>query len=116
MEQSLHLPSAGNFRRNKNKVKEGLNIEVVNAYFLGGYKIFLSFSGGAQRVINFEPIFTRYVKGYYSKYFLPENFQKFIVSNGNIYWGKNEDVIFPVSFLLHSRHGVTQKEEVLYMI
>ena len=88
----------------------------MNAHFLGGHKIFLNFSNGLQRIINFQPIFNKYVKGYYAKYFLPENFKKFIINNGNIYWGKNEDVIFPVLFLLKSKQGVTQKEEVLYVI
>ena len=92
-----------------------MNLKIVKAHFLGGYKILLTFSNGMQRIINFQPIFNKYVKGYYSKHFIPENFKKFIIKNGNIYWGKNEEVIFPVSFLSKSKHGITQKEEVLYV-
>lgn len=116
MEQSLHLSSKSRIRRDNNKNKEEQNVKIVKAYFLGGYKILLNFSDGRQRIINFLPIFKKYVKGYYSKYFLSENFKRFIVENGNIYWGENEEVIFTVSFLLNSRYGITQKEEVLYVI
>ena len=48
-------------------------------------------------------------------YFSPLEFKKFIVENGNIYWGKNEDVVFPADLLLK---GKEQKiaEEILYII
>ncbi len=84
--------------RDNNKKKKEQNLTIVKANLLGGYKILLTFSEGLQRIIDFQPIFNKYVKGYYSKYYLPENFKKFIVENGNIYWGKNEGVIFSVSF------------------
>jgi len=58
----------------------------------------------------------KYVKGFYAKYLIPANFKKFEVANGNIFWGKDEEVIFPVSFLYNSKYGRTQKEEVLYVI
>lgn len=37
-----------------------------------------------------------------------------MVKNGNIYWGKNEDVIFTVSLLLEEENGLV--EETLSVI
>lgn len=39
------------------------------------------------------------MKGENLNYFAPQNFKKFI-RNGNVYWGKDEDVIFPIELLL----------------
>ena len=43
--------------------------------------------------------------------------KKFIVNNGNIYWGKNEEVIFPVSaFFKDTVLNAKAPEELLYVI
>jgi len=55
------------------------------------------------------------VKGTYTKYASQPAFRKFIIKNGNIYWGKNEDVIFPVSFLYNNSLAKNIKEEILYV-
>ncbi|MCW3111403.1 MAG: hypothetical protein JWQ09_5909 [Segetibacter sp.] len=116
MEQSIHKPSGSRLRSNNNKAEKEENLTVVKARHLGGYKILIWFSNGKQRIIDFEALFSKFVKGEYNKWFLPSNFKKFGVSNGNIFWGKNEEVIFPVSFLYKSKYGRTQKEEVLYVM
>ena len=59
-------------------------------------------------------MFVKFLKGDFEKWYSPANFKSFTVANGNIYWGANEEVIFPVLFLYNSRNGVTQKEEILY--
>jgi hypothetical protein len=115
MEQSLHIPSKSRIRDNKRKTEKEKNLIITNAWYLGGYKILISFSDGRQRIVNFEPIFSKYLKGFYEKFLLTSNFKKFVVANGNISWGKNEDVIFPVSFLYSCRYGTNQKEKVLYV-
>jgi hypothetical protein len=116
MEQSVYILSKGRTRGDNHQSEKEQNVTIVKGAFLGGYKILLTFSNGLQRVVNFELLFNKYVKGYYRKYYHPENFNKFFVKNGNIYWGEHEEVIFTVSFLLNTRHGKRQKEEVLYVI
>lgn len=71
---------------------------------------------GKQKIIDFYPLLLKTLKGYDSKYLSPANFKKFDVKNGDISWGNNEEVIFPVSFLYNSKNAVTQKKEVLYII
>ena len=67
-------------------------------------------------MVNFLPLFEKYVKGDTLKYFAPERFKKFIVKKGNIYWGRNEDVIFPVNLLLKGSVSDVALEEILYVI
>src|SRR5438477_7111036 len=87
------------------------------AKYISDFRIRLSFTNGKSRVVDFLPLFSKHVKGEYSKYFSPERFKKFIVKHGNIYWGKNEDVIFPLQLLLQNHHVVSETdEEVLYVI
>ncbi len=116
MEQSLYIPSKGGKRNYKRKNQEIQKLTVIKANYISGFKVLISFSNGKQRIIDFYPLFSKTLKGYYTKYLLPADFKKFVVENGNISWGDNEEVIFPVSFLYNSKNGVTQKEEVLYII
>lgn len=103
-------------RSNKPKTKKNEEIKIEQAYYLGGYIILLFFSNGKQKKVDFLPIFSKYVKGDFTKYITPSAFKKFIVANGNIYWGKNEDVIFPVHFLYANKNATVIPEEVLYVI
>ena len=116
MEQGFHISPKSRVRGSQRKIKGKENLIITNASFLGGYKIFVWFSDGKQRVINFEPIFKKFLKGSYGRFLLPANFKKFVVENGNIFWGEDEEVIFPVSFLHTSRHGRNQNEEVLFIL
>lgn len=114
MEQGFYIQSKGGKRSDKRKNQEILSISKAN--YINGFKILVSFSNGKQRIIDFYLVLSKTLKGFYRKYLLPSNFRKFVVKNGNISWGDNEEVIFPVSFLYTSKKGVTQKEEVLYII
>jgi hypothetical protein len=56
-------------------------------------------------------MFHKYVKGDNLKYFAPK---KLTVKNGNLYWGKNEEVIFPISLLFDEENDFS--EDTLYVI
>ena len=116
MEQSIYVSRGSRIRSNKKQNKKEEILTVVKAQHVIGYKVLIQFSNGKQRIIDFEPLFKKFVKGAYSKWSSAVNFKKFVVERGNISWGKNEDIIFPVSFLYSSKSGITQKEEVLYVI
>lgn len=100
-------------RRHKKK-NEQKGLVVQSAKYVQDFLIAITFSDGKTKVLDFLPLFHKYVKGDNLKYYAPQNFKKFIVKNGNIYWGKNENVIFPVSFLLNEENNVS--EETLYVI
>lgn len=72
-------------RPQKNK-HESLIVE--SAKYINDFKIAVAFSNGKTKLIDFLPLFHKYVKGENLNYFAPQNFKKFIVLNGNIYWEK----------------------------
>lgn len=90
-------------------------IKVIKACYLKDFEILLYFNNAEQRIVNFMPLFSK-LSGVYTKYSLAGNFKKFIVKNGNIYWGENEDVIFPVADLYTGVFSKKPKEEILYII
>lgn len=99
--------------KNQNKKEESLTI--LKAIQLKNYELLLYFSNGEQRIVNFISLLSL-LSGAYSKYALPQYFKKFLVKNGNVYWGKNEDVIFSVNDLFMGNFSKKPKEEILYVI
>ena len=91
-------------------------VSIDKAYFLGNKTLLLSFTNGVQKRLDFSLIFKQYVKGDYEHYARPSKFKRFVVANGIISWGKNEDVIFPVSFLYNHVKARKEKEEILYVL
>lgn len=103
MESSIYISPGRRIGGDKKQHKKEESLTIPKAHYLGSYKILLWFSNSKQRIFNFEPLFQKYAKAEYSAWSRPSNFKKYVVDNGNIYWGKNEDVIFPVSFLYRSK-------------
>lgn len=113
MGNGIHISSKSKVRRHQQKTEEVIAVE--SGRYLHDFIIALTFSTGETKSVDFLPLFHKYVKGDNLKYFALQQFKKFIVKNGNIYWGRNEDVIFPVHTL--SRQEDTGKsEKILYII
>lgn len=115
MEQSIHTKSKGSLQKSKNKIKAAEKIAVQSAIYLKDFEILLYFTNGEQRIVNFFSLFAQ-LSGAFAKFATAANFKKFIVRNGNIYWGKNEDVIFPVANLYTGVFSKKSKEEILYVL
>lgn len=117
MGNSVHLSQKGKVRSHRKKAEQ--EITLVSGKYVHDFFIALTFTSAGiliTRSVNFLPLFQQYVKGDNLKYFGPANFKKFIVKNGNIYWGKNEDIIFPSSILLGQINSKDSSEEILYII
>jgi hypothetical protein len=115
MEPGIHIKSKSRLQKSKNKNKADKKIAVVAATYLKDFEILLYLDNGEQLITNFLPLFSK-LSGAYVKYSQPKNFKKFIVKNGNIFWGENEDVIFPVSNLLTGSFSKKPKDEILYIM
>jgi hypothetical protein len=115
MEQSVHTSPKGRLQKSENKNKKKESLSVLKAIYLKDYELLLYFSNGEQRIVNFVSLLSS-LSGAYSKYLLPQNFKKFIVKNGNVYWGKNEDVIFSVDILHNGNFSKKPKEEIMYVM
>ena len=91
MATSIHTASKSKLRKNKQK-----GIKIEDAVYLRGYEILILFSNNRMKVIDFVSAIEKYAKGDYSVYSNKKQFSKFFIENGNIVWGKNWDLIFPV--------------------
>jgi hypothetical protein len=112
MATRIHLSRKGYMRSDQDKNKKK-TLMITAAKYLNDFTIALTFSDGKKRLVDFLPLFHKYVKGDNLKYFNIEKFKKFFVKNGTLYWGRNEDVIFTLDILYE---GLDDEEEVLYIL
>ena len=73
-----------------------LNLEVKNATYLDGFRLSIDFSDGKNKVVDFSQFITHTNKLALAKYKDIANFKKFKVEQGNVVWGRNWDLIFPI--------------------
>lgn len=80
-----------------------LNLEVKNATYLDGYRLSIAFNDGKKKIVDFSGFISQNNKQALSKYKNINYFKKFKIEEGNIVWGKNWDLIFPVSQLYNGK-------------
>ncbi|MEO8109570.1 MAG: hypothetical protein ABI594_06060 [Ginsengibacter sp.] len=103
MGQNNVLQSIGKSRSDK---KEALKIS--DAIQLEPFVLKIFFNNAENRIIDFRPFFNT-LKGDYKKYNSTAAFKKFIIKNGELWWGKNAAVqLHPIDVyynsLLHPLH------------
>jgi hypothetical protein len=74
-------------------------IIVTGATYIHAYMIKIEFSDNTSRIIDFGPFLKDNHHPQWEKYNSIGNFKKFKIENGNLVWGRNWDLIFPVSGL-----------------
>lgn len=103
MGQNNVLQPVGKSRSDK---KEAL--KVSNAIQLEPFVLKVFFNNAENRIIDFRPFFNT-LKGDYKKYNTTAAFKKFVIENGELWWGKNADIqLHPIDIyynsLLHPLH------------
>ncbi len=114
---SVHISQKNKVRSHRKKTEQ--EVKLVSASYAHDFIIKLTYIFNWEKHMmykNFLPLFQQYVKGDNLKYFAPANFKKFIVKNGNIYWGKDEDVIFTPNVLFSQLDSLNSSEEIMYII
>ena len=114
MANSIHLSKESKVRSHRQKTEKKI-ATIKSAKYLYDFTLAINFSNEKTKLVDFLPLFQKYVKGENLIYFSPNQFKKFIIKNGNIYWGENEDVIFPANLLLKEK-SQNIPEEILYII
>ena len=71
-------------------------VTVKEAKYIDGFKLELLFSDNRKKVVDFSVFLQIHSHPQYNKYKKPSNFKKFSIENGNVVWGKDWDMIFPV--------------------
>ena len=71
-------------------------IAVKEVKYIEEYKLEIIFADDKKKVVDFKHFFNTHSHPQYNKYKKTENFKKFRIQNGNVVWGKDWDLIFPV--------------------
>ena len=74
-------------------------LSITEAEYAGDYRLHLSFSDGTAQVVDFAPFLTNHPHPQHNKYRQLSNFKRFYLDRGNVVWGRDWDLIFPVSQL-----------------
>ena len=71
-------------------------IAVKEAKYLDGFKIEILFNDNKKKVVDFETFLKSHSHPQFNKYKETGNFKKFQIENGNVVWGSDWDMVFPV--------------------
>ena len=74
-------------------------VTIRNAENIGNLSVCLTFSDNTQQVVNVGEYIRCHPHPQYNKYLDEKLFDTFSLENGNIVWGKDWDLIFPISIL-----------------
>ncbi len=74
-------------------------MRVKKAKDLGNLILRVLFTDDTEKDINVGEYIKRHPHPQYNKYSDPKHFKKFTIENGNVVWGKNWDLIFPIEDL-----------------
>ena len=74
-------------------------IYVTNARYLHDYTVEVVFNDDTRQVIDFKPQLDALRVPEYQRYRDIEQFKSFTIENGNLVWGEDWDLIFPVDQL-----------------
>ena len=71
-------------------------ISVIGAKYKESFKVEIVFNDNKIRVVDFDLFLKSHNHPQYNKYKKEENFKGFKIENGNLVWGSDWDMIFPV--------------------
>lgn len=75
------------------------SLRVIDAVYVGDYTVRVSFNDGTAQVVDVGPFLRERPHPQYNKCRDFDQFKHFSVEMGNVVWGENWDLIFPVEQL-----------------
>ncbi len=78
---------------------ESTRLFVVNAEYAGDVCLNIFFSDGVSRVVDFRPFLIKHPHPQHNRFMEPKYFKDFKIEQGNVEWGKDWDMVFPVEDL-----------------
>jgi hypothetical protein len=79
-------------------------LKIEKAAYMGNYTIMLTFNDGRVVSIDFGSWISAHPHPQHNRYLDEKKFKKFYIDDmGNIAWGKNRDLYFPISDLHEGR-------------
>ena len=74
-------------------------LAITEAQYTADYCLQLTFSDGTTQVVDFGPFLQNHPHPAHNKYRQLANFKRFRIERGNVVWGRDWDLIFPISQL-----------------
>ena len=74
-------------------------LQVVHIECFENLTVRLCFSDHTEKIIDIGDFITKHPHPQYNKYLEWKNFKKVTIENGNVVWGKNWDLMFPIEQL-----------------
>ncbi len=71
-------------------------IAVTETEYDGDHRLRINFTDGTTQVVDFGPFLQNYPHPAHDKYRRLANVKRFRTKRGNVVWGRNWDLIFPV--------------------
>ena len=71
-------------------------ISIIEAKYTAAFKLEIVFNDNKKKVVDFSSFLQAHNHPQFNKYKKEENFKRFKIENGNVVWGKDWDMIFPV--------------------
>jgi hypothetical protein len=78
-------------------------IQVEKARYISGYKVEIEFNDKTTKTVDFGIFLEKHPHPQHDKYKDTNLFKQFKIEAGNIVWGKNWDLIFPVVQLYNGK-------------
>ncbi|MBI3501971.1 MAG: DUF2442 domain-containing protein [Bacteroidetes bacterium] len=84
-------------------------MQIIKAEYISGYKVKLFFDDNKQQVVDFGEFILSSPYAAFNQYKDLKKFKRFKLENGNIVWGKNWDLIFPLEQLRAGKIKIPKK-------
>lgn len=79
------------------------HIHITKVEHIEDLKLKIFFNDGVIKIVDFRPFLVCHPHPQYNRYNDLKKFKRFKINNGNLVWGKNWDMVFPLDQLYHGR-------------
>ena len=76
-----------------------MNLCIISAKYVAPLSVEVDFSDGTTQTVDVGAFIRKHPHPQYNSYLDEKEFKKFKIECGNIVWGKNWDLIFPIDKL-----------------
>ena len=78
-------------------------LNIVSAKYVAPLSVELQFSDGTVKIVDIGSFIKAHPHPQYKSYLDEKKFKRFKIEMGNIVWGKNWDLVFPISALYNGK-------------
>ena len=76
-----------------------MSTKILDAKYISGYKVLITFPDNSQKTIDFQEFLEKNPHPQFNEYKNLTRFRNFHIERGNIVWGEDWDLIFPIEEL-----------------